>query len=1221
MVLPTSALDLAPDASAKRFLYADDPAPVENEWRKHQVSDAAQDIWLYDSTSGEHHRLTEWRGEDRSPIWSPDGTRMLWLSERSGSFNVWRRPIDGGEPQQVTHHETWPVRFLTEARDGTLVYAWNGEIWRLPPGAGEPERVAVHIRQGSLIGGSSVVNVNDQASEMAVSPDGSEIALVARGDVFVVSASTEATRRITSTPAQERYVDFSPDGRRLAYASERDGTWDIIEVRLLRDEDKHFSGAAPFKEVALVGGNADAFQPVYSPSGDRIAYLKNRTAIVIYDIAAGRSIEVQPADAAYSYYDGDMHFAWSSDGRWLATQTGGFVQEIALVDAAGRAPRHNISLNGYTDDKPQVSADGNIVLWLSDRNGLRAATSEGVQKDVYAAFLTWDAQDRFRAKADEQPRPADEAPAGNVKAATNGSGSPFPDLDGLERRTQRLTPFSSQVQFFRLTPDNKRLILVVDQPNGTTVGYALQTSTLALTPLFTRPTAPDAAYATDAAVKALFVLAAGAITRYDLATGKDSAIAFNAEIERDARAEVAAMFDHDWRQTAQTFYRPDMQGVDWAAVGAHYRRFLPLIIHWEDLAEIMSEMVGELNASHQGALYRAASKTADATASLGLYYDDAYRGAGMRIAEILPGGPADRPGSVLKPGAVILSVDGQEIAPENRHSPASQPACGKADTARDPPGRRRRPGRRDGQAGRRVDRERTGLPALDRYAPRNRGKALGRAHRLHPPAPDETDLVSAGIWRAVRALQGCRGSIGRRSLQWRRQPARPARHDADRAARQQPYQPRRRRDRPQPGRSLDEAERARGQLQQLFRRLGLPDPLPGEGYRPPDRRTRARNRHCRRSTSTDRAQVRLRYTRARLPADRRALAREPGDRAGHPRLQRPFIRCPRARSLARARRRAPDAATPGAMTAVGRIGSGPGSSRKPARERRSRPLIYQDSLVPEGGQSMIRSFIAASALFLTGTAHAGIPLLNFSCPGGISVHADKGGPVYIDGKETKLKTFNENYYEATDRSSGVTVSISVNPDGSSSVSYTGKHGAHGVCQSAASGGSRTGAESGGGGDVPELAVRNSGEIEVRWGSGCTMLYNSDGNRLQTGGSCSPSQRSRSDDAVARHMREQGGSTAEGGGEPLNMRGYGTVTMGGPLMGRIRSKSGRSYALILTATKDGFTCTGSFDERPGSSDKAMSTPIHCTNGSSGSAILKGKLLTFSAGGKGGSVKFR
>jgi len=270
-------------------------------------------------------------------------------------------------------------------------------------------------------------------------------------------------------------------------------------------------------------------------------------------------------------------------------------------------------------------------------------------------------------------------------------------------------------------------------------------------------------------------------------------------------------------------------------------------------------------------------------------------------------------------------------------------------------------------------------------------------------------------------------------------------------------------------------------------------------------------------------------------------------------------------------------------------------------------------------QSMIRLFIAASALFLAGTAHAGIPMLNYSCPGGISVHADKGGPVFVNGRETKLKTFNENYYEAADRESGVTVSISVNPDGSPSVSYTGKKGAHGVCQSSASGGSYTNGASGGDDDVPELVVRNSGEMEVRWNSGCTMLYDPGGNRLQTGGSCSKSQRNRSDDAVARHMREQGGSMSEGGGGSMNMRGHGTVTQGGPLSGHIASKSGRSYVLILTATEDGFTCTGSFDERP-DGQNSMRTEIHCTDGSDGTAILKGNLLTFSAGGKGGYVKF-
>ncbi|MFP5425421.1 MAG: hypothetical protein ACLGJA_06170 [Gammaproteobacteria bacterium] len=81
---------------------------------------------------------------------------------------------------------------------------------------------------------------------------------------------------------------------------------------------------------------------------------------------------------------------------------------------------------------------------------------------------------------------------------------------------------------------------------------------------------------------------------------------------------------------------------------------------------------------------------------------------------------------------------------------------------------------------------------------------------------------------------------------------------------------------------------------------------------------------------------------------------------------------------------------------------------------------------------------------LAGLAQAQIPLVNATCPGDIEVHADEGGPIYINGKEAKLKKFNDNYFEA--KGSGVTLSLTVSPDGSPSVSYTGKGGANGVCE-------------------------------------------------------------------------------------------------------------------------------------------------------------------------------
>jgi len=90
--------------------------------------------------------------------------------------------------------------------------------------------------------------------------------------------------------------------------------------------------------------------------------------------------------------------------------------------------------------------------------------------------------------------------------------------------------------------------------------------------------------------------------------------------------------------TGQTFYDPQMQGVDWQAVGEYYYKFVPDVIHWEDLAEILGEMMGELNASHQWALYIADTSRGDQTASLGAYYDSSHTGPGLRIKKVLPGG-------------------------------------------------------------------------------------------------------------------------------------------------------------------------------------------------------------------------------------------------------------------------------------------------------------------------------------------------------------------------------------------------------------------------------------------------------------------------------------------------------------------------------------------------------------------------------------------------------
>jgi len=163
--------------------------------------------------------------ESRDAVWSPRG-EVYYLGEESGSLNVWRLSLDDRTPRQVTHFTGDPVRSLSMARTGDVAFSQDGEIWRLRHGADAPERIDVHVASAVFPGESA--NRNSNFSEFALSPTGREVALVVNGDVFVASISGRHVKRMTQTPGEERSPIFSPDGRRLAYAAERDGRWSPI---------------------------------------------------------------------------------------------------------------------------------------------------------------------------------------------------------------------------------------------------------------------------------------------------------------------------------------------------------------------------------------------------------------------------------------------------------------------------------------------------------------------------------------------------------------------------------------------------------------------------------------------------------------------------------------------------------------------------------------------------------------------------------------------------------------------------------------------------------------------------------------------------------------------------------------------------------------------------------------------------------------------------------
>jgi len=685
-VLSTPALHARPDRTGKRLVY-EDRKSLENPWRKHDTAAFPRDIWLYETATKHHTRLTTWSGEDRDPVWAPDQRHIYFLSERSGSFNVWcLDPADPGHPEQVSRHTTHPVRFLSLSDGGDICYGFDGAVWLRPAGADSARVVPIEVRGDRHEPVVQALPLHGDISEFAVSPTGKEVALVIRGEIFVTSTEFAATKRITDTPEQERSVSFSPDGRSLLYAGERGGSWNLYLTRLVRDDEPYFYDSTVLEEKTLLDDGHETFQPVFSPDGKEVAYLQDRNTIRILNLDTGRSRTVLPARYNYSYADGDQWFTWSPDGRWLLAEMlspGRWSTEVGLVDVRGGHDPVNLTLSGYEDSHPRWGLDGKMMYWFSDRYGKRAHGGWQAERDVLGMFFTRKAWDRWQlspaelAAADafkDQDKGDKKDQDAKKKDKKKGARQRYPagfeprtlatpvtlDLQDLPDRTTRLTRFSSAIRGAVLSPDGETLYYLTGlQGRYDLWSYAHRKDELKKLAALGAKSAWGLETTQDG--KSLLLIADGKLESVDAESGKVKPVPYKAEMNWRPAAERAYLFEHVWRQMKEKFYRPDMQGVDWNFYKRSYARFLPSLDNTWDFSELLSEMLGELNASHTGSGYRPKRPDGDKTASLGALYDPAWRGDGLRIQEILERGPLQVAGADLAPGMIITAIDDQPI--------------------------------------------------------------------------------------------------------------------------------------------------------------------------------------------------------------------------------------------------------------------------------------------------------------------------------------------------------------------------------------------------------------------------------------------------------------------------------------------------------------------------------------------------------------------------------
>ena len=685
-VLGTPAEMVCFDKSGKTFLYQDRKG-FEDEWRKHHTSSITRDVWLYDSENGKHTNLTAHAGEDRNPVFAPDGQTVYFLSERDGStFNVYSFPISSPQSlKTVTHFKTHPVRFLSMGSNGTLCYTYDGEIYTQKQGD-KPQKVKIDIirdDQNTI----ADLNFSNGATSATVSPDGKQVAFIVRGEVFVTSADYNTTKQITHTPAREAGLTFSPDNRTLAYASERNGNWELYMAKIARKEEANFPNATAIEEeVLLPSDKTERTYPQFSPDGKELAFIEDRNRLMVLNLETKKVRQVTDGSTWFST-GGGFDYSWSPDGKWFTLEFIGNrhdpYSDIGMVSAQG-GKIINLTNSGYTSGSPRWVLDGNAILFITERYGMRAHASWGSLNDVMLVFMNQDAYDKFRLSKEDyelqkelekEQKDTTETKKNDKKKGDNKEKSEekkeekvkdiVVELNNIEDRIVRLTPNSSDLGSAIITKDGETLYYL----SAFEGGYDLWKMNLRKkdTKLLHKMDAGWANMEMDKDGKNLFLL--GSNTMQKMGTDSESLkpISYQAHVKMDLAAERDYMFNHVYKQEQKRFYNLNMHGIDWDAMTKAYRKFLPHIDNNYDFAELLSEYLGELNVSHTGGRFRPQLK-GDATATLGLLYDWNHNGKGLLISEVVEKGPFDHARSKVKAGDIIEKIDGQEITPESDYS-------------------------------------------------------------------------------------------------------------------------------------------------------------------------------------------------------------------------------------------------------------------------------------------------------------------------------------------------------------------------------------------------------------------------------------------------------------------------------------------------------------------------------------------------------------------------
>jgi tricorn protease len=652
-------------------------------WKRYRGG-TAPDIWLFGLDDHTARNLTANDANDGQPMWH--GSTLYFLSDRDDAFraNIWAHDLATGSVRQVTFFTDFDTHFPAIGPDD-MVFENGGRLYLMDLATETAKPVEVHVVTDRATLLPRVAKVGSKVVGGSISPSGKRALLEARGEIFSLPAEHGVVRNLTrSSGSAERYPSWSPDGRLIAYFSDRSGEYELT----VRPADG--SG----QEETLTGmGPGFRYTPMWSPDSSKIVFIDNLKVLHLFEVATRTLTRID--QGLWMTHPGLQAFtvSWSADSRWIAYSRGLDNRQSAvfLFDTVS-GERHQATAGFVGASDPVFDPEGKYLYYLSDRS-FEPLYSDFDPTWVYAnptqlvaVPLRADVASPLAPRNDTEPADGDEPkPDDDDGAGAKGEDDdkakqkdkdkekePAPvaiDLEGFEARSVVLPPEAGQYTDLAAVEGK---VLYRRLPR---TGAAEGPTPIAFWDLEKREekTILDNAdgYAVSADGSKLLAASGGSFAIVDVAPAQkmEKTLATGSmEMTVVPQEEWRQIFADAWRLQRDYFYDPTMHGVDWEAMRERYGALLDDVVTRWDLNFVIGELIGELNTSHS---YRGGGDVEEpARRGVGLLGVDWELADGAyRIARIVRGAPWDteqrsplaEPGVDVAEGDWVLAVNGTPV--------------------------------------------------------------------------------------------------------------------------------------------------------------------------------------------------------------------------------------------------------------------------------------------------------------------------------------------------------------------------------------------------------------------------------------------------------------------------------------------------------------------------------------------------------------------------------